>query len=150
MFTNRRALRDGRLEVHGWAERFGAGVRKRFDLMGREDWRSRFERFAEQLAGSAIYVTVDLDCLRVEEAATNWENGLFTAAEVAWAVKRLRGTCKVVGGDLCGAYSPPRLERWTQRLASGWDHPKIEPIAIEEARRRNLAALETIWPALTT
>jgi hypothetical protein len=93
---------------------------------------------------------VDLDCLKAEDAATNWENGLFTVAEVAWAVGQLRGTCKVVGGDLCGAYSRPRLERWTQRVASWWDHPKVKAISVEEARRRNLSALETIWPALTT
>jgi arginase family enzyme len=148
MFANRRALREERLEVHGWAERFGMGVRKRFDLMERENWRERFERFAEQLAGSPVYMTVDLDCLRSEEAMTNWENGLFTAADVAWAVERLRATCRMIGGDLCGAYSPPRLERWTQRLASAWDHPKIEPIAIEEVRQRNHSALETIWPAV--
>ena len=43
------------------------------------NWRERFQRFAGELAGAAVYVTVDLDCLRAEEAVTNWESGLFTA-----------------------------------------------------------------------
>ena len=78
-------------QVHAWAERQKPAVCRRFDCMGRENWRERFERFADELAGREVYVTVDLDCLRAEEAATNWENGLFTADDVAWAIGQLRG-----------------------------------------------------------
>ena len=148
LFGNRRAIKSGRLEVHGWAERFGAGVRRRFDCMTRENWRERFEGFVEKLAGSAVYVTVDLDCLNGEEAATNWENGMFRADEVAWAVGELRRRCRIVGGDVCGAYSRPRFERWTQRLASRWDHPRLAAVNETEGKRRNMAALRVIWPAL--
>lgn len=149
LFANRAALRSGRLEVHAWAERQKPAVQRRFNCMTRQNWRVRFEEFSHQLAGHQIYVTVDLDCLRAEEAVTNWENGLFTADDVAWAIRLLREHSEVIAGDLCGAYSPPVYARWFQRLAGNWDHPTLPPIDLAEARRINLTALNTIWPALT-
>ena len=101
--------------------------------MTRDNWRERFTRFAESMAGKPVYVTVDMDCLRAEEAATNWENGLFTAADVAWAIGLLRQSSKLVGGDLCGAYSEPQYARTFQRFAGRWDHPKLPPIQTTEA-----------------
>jgi hypothetical protein len=148
LFANRKALKSRRVEVRPWAERLSDKVQQRFDCMTRDTWRDHFEQFAKNLAGSSLYVTIDLDCLRVEEASTNWENGLFTADDIAWALQTLRTHAPIVAGDLCGAYSRPKLDRWTQRFASSWDHPKLPPIAKEESTRRNLEALKTIWPAL--
>ena len=149
LFANRTALRSGRLQVHAWAERQKPAVQRLFNCMNRQNWKQRFEAFATSLAGKKVYVTVDLDCLRKEEAVTNWENGLFTADDVAWAITRLRKEAGVVAGDLCGAYSPPEYARWFQRLAGNWDHPKLPPIDPVEARRINQIALDIIWPALT-
>jgi len=148
LFANRRDRRSGRLDAHPWAERYVAATARRFDAMTREDWRSRFEHFAPALTGQSVYVTVDLDCLTADEAVTNWENGLFTADDVAWAITTLRRHADVRAGDLCGAYSPPRFERWTQRLASRWDHPLPEHPEAATARARNLTSLGNIWPAL--
>ena len=144
-----RALRAGRMEIHAWAERQTPAVQKKFNCMTRENWRERFTRFAEGLKGRRVYVTVDMDCLRSEEAVTNWENGLFAAADVAWAIGELRNSAQIVGGDLCGAYSPPLYERWGQKFAGKWDHPKLPPVDRAEALKINLAALAKIWPALT-
>jgi hypothetical protein len=95
-----------------------------------------------------VYVSVDLDCLRVQEAATNWENGLFTAQDVAWALACLRSHAKLIGGDVCGARSQPAYARWFQRLAGNWDHPKLPARDSVEAQRVNQSSLATIWPAL--
>jgi hypothetical protein len=149
LFADRAALRRGALQVNAWAERQPPAVQKRFDCMTRENWRGRFEQFAKGLAGRDVYVTVDMDCLRAEEAVTNWENGLFAAEDVAWAVGALRANAKIVGGDVCGAYSLQSYARSFQRLAGKWDHPKIAVLDDAEARRINRQSLETIWPALT-
>lgn len=148
-FANRRALRAGRLEVHAWAERQKPGVRRRFDCMTRQNWRERFERFVESVAGQDVYVTIDLDCLRNEEAVTNWENGLFTAQDVAWALGVLRANAWLVAGDLCGAYSPPTYARAFQRFAGWWDHPKSPEIDPPFAQRTNHSSLQVLWPVLT-
>jgi hypothetical protein len=140
IFGNRRAVRDGRLKIYSWRARVGDEIGN----ISRNDWRGAFEDYVGSLAASAVYVTVDLDCLRQEEAVTNWENGLFEAEDVAWAIALLKEKCRVIAGDVCGAYSVPKLERWTQKVASWWDHPKIGVIDLEEARRRNVQALETL------
>lgn len=148
LFANRTALRAGRIEVHPWAERQSLSVQRRFDCMTRQNWRERFERFCESISAQDVYVTVDLDCLKEEEAVTNWENGLFTADDIAWALMKLRDKTQVVGGDLCGAYSQPRYARRFQRFAANWDHPRIGPPNQCEARTLNKFALAKIWPAL--
>ena len=148
LFANHRALRAGRLEVHAWAERQPDRVRRRFGCMTREKWREDFERFTQTIAGQDVYVTVDLDCLRAQEAITNWENGLFAAEDVAWALRSLHREARVVGGDLCGAYSEPQYARRFQRFAARWDHPRITGVSLSEARPVNEIALKVIWPAL--
>jgi hypothetical protein len=146
-FANRKAIRSGRVEVHAWEERQPLAVRRRFDCMSRGNWRERFSQFVSSHAGEAFYVTVDLDCLDEREAVTNWESGMFTAADVAWALRELRGKARVVGGDLCGARSEQVYARSFQRFAAGWDHPKNlkAPAHAQAVNRRALAA---IWPAL--
>jgi len=146
LFANHRALRDGTLEVHAWAERQSESVRHRFDCMLRQNWRERFERFAESLSGQDVYVTIDLDCLAATEALTNWENGLFTAADVKWALNVLCERSRLSGADLCGAWSPPAYARRFQRFAGEWDHPKLAPVDPPHAKTVNAAALRIIWP----
>jgi arginase family enzyme len=149
LFGNRRAVRDGRLEVHAWAERQPPAVQRRFPCIRRNGWRDAFDQFANGLTGQDVYVTVDLDCLRAEEAVTNWENGLLTADDIAWALGRVRQSARLVAGDICGAYSPPTYARWRQRFAAEWDRPKRPVPDPDEARAVNLRALGRIWPALT-
>lgn len=144
-----KALRAGALEVHAWAERQPVAVAKRFNCMTRDNWRSRFQHFAAGLKDRPVYITVDLDCLRAEEAVTNWENGLFTAEDVAWAIGQLRASATVLGGDVCGAWSAAAYARTLQRLASRWDHPAIPIVDANTAQQINARALAALWPALT-
>lgn len=148
LFANHRALRSGRLEVHPWAERMSPSVQRRFDCMTRDSWRQGFENFAASLYGKSVYVTVDLDCLRAQEAVTNWENGLFTADDLIFALRLLRKYARVAGGDLCGAYSATRYSRLFQRFAGWWDHPKTTNVDTEAARNINQSTLLAVWPAL--
>jgi hypothetical protein len=125
-------------------------VQKKFNCMTRENWREGFERFAGGLRGKVVYVTVDMDCLVAEQAVTNWENGLFTAEDVAWAIGLLRQNAKLVGGDICGAWSPPVYERFGQRFAGKWDHPKVLSFDLKSAGSTNLKSLASIWGALAS
>jgi hypothetical protein len=152
LFANHTALRNGYLEVHPWHERQPPAVRKRFDCMTRDNWRTRFSRFASAHAGEALYVTIDLDCLAEPHAATDWEPGLFTPDDLAWALTELRRHTRLIAGDLCGARSPQSYARPFQRFAARWDHPKpsssTPPVNSTDSADRNLTALNTIWPAL--
>jgi arginase family enzyme len=148
-FGNRRAEREGRLDVHPWADDRSASDQTRRGAILRSNWRDHFDRFAGELEGSNVYVTIDLDCLRAEEAVTNWESGRFTAADISWALAQLRAAnVRIVAGDICGAYSSPIYARAKQRFASGMDHPKLPPTDLRAAQEINLRAFQTIWPAL--
>jgi arginase family enzyme len=149
IFGNRRAERAGVLEVHPWADDRPVKDQQRRGAILRDNWRERFEEFSKHLAGENAYVTIDLDCLRIEQAVTNWENGRLTVADLEWALGKLRDSFRIVGGDVCGAYSPPHYARWKQRFAAEFDRPKLAPPNLEKARSTNLATLEKLWPLLT-
>ncbi|HEX4668220.1 MAG TPA: hypothetical protein VH207_16650 [Chthoniobacterales bacterium] len=147
IFGNNRAERSGRLEVHPWADDRSAHERQRRGAILRENWREKFARYTAGLGGGQVYVTVDLDCLGPDEAVTNWEGGRFTVEDVRWAIEQLGSAGRIVAGDICGAWSPPRYARRKQRFASEMDHPKLparDPLVV---RRTNLRALLQLLPA---
>lgn len=148
LFGNRRAEREGRLEVHPWADGRPPSVWSRRGVILHGNWRERFAEFVRALQGSNLYVTIDLDCLRAEEAVTNWESGRFTVEDVAWALTQLRASARIVGGDICGAFSPPVYARLKQRFAAEMDHPKLPAQDLETATKINLGAFEALWPIL--
>lgn len=149
IFGNRRAERAGVLEVHPWADDRPVKDQQRRGAILRDNWRERFEEFTKRFAGENAYVTIDLDCLCFEQAVTNWESGRLTVADLEWALGKLRDSFRIVGGDVCGAYSPPDYSRWKQRFAAEFDRPKLVPPNLEKARATNLATLEKLWPLLT-
>lgn len=148
LFGNRRAERAGRLEVHPWADDRPARDRQRRGAILRENWRERFEEFVTGLSRSSVYVTIDLDCLRIEDAVTSWESGRFALGDLVWALGKLRSAASIVAGDICGAFSEPAYARWKQRFASEMDHPKLSRTTPDVIRRTNIGAFQTLWPAL--
>jgi arginase family enzyme len=149
IFGNNRAERAGRLEVHPWADGRSRKQQGRRGAILRSDWREKFKRFVEQLEGAEVYVTVDLDGLRAEDAVTNWENGQFTLQDVARAIALLGQKSSIVAGDICGAWSPANYARLPQRFVSEMDHPKLPWRDPVEARRTNEIALGSLLPVLT-
>ena len=152
LLGNRRAVRAGRLHLFPWRERFAALPSGAWPWLERETWRERFASFLEARKGKRFYVTVDLDGLRAEEALTDWENGLFTVDDLAWALERVREAGRLAGGDLCGAASGPgEYARPVQRLLARIDHPALPPRSEEEKSagvRLNARAAERLLPLL--
>lgn len=149
IFGNNRAERSGRLEVHPWADDRTIQERARRGAILQNNWREKFADFVDHLGAAQLYITIDLDCLRAEEAATNWESGRFHVEDLAWALELLGRGGRIVAGDLCGAWSPARYARRKQRFASEFDHPKLPPRDPAEIRRTNEAALRRLLPLLT-
>ena len=136
------------LEVHPWADDRTVRERQRRGAILRTDWQDRFREFVDSIQRAAIYVTIDMDCLVPNEAITNWESGRLTTDDVVWALQELRKSCRIVGGDLCGAYSQPRYARRKQRFAANFDHPKSVLPPPDKIREINFGALAKIWPVL--
>jgi arginase family enzyme len=149
IWGNRRAEREGKLEVHPWADDRPEKDRQRRGAILRENWREHFERFVNNLRGARIYVTIDLDCLNRDQAVSNWESGRFGVVDLLWALERLRAAAQIVAGDICGAFSPPAYARWKQRFASEMDHPKLNQPDLTATGKINAAAFAALWPALT-
>jgi arginase family enzyme len=148
LFGNRRAERAGILQVHPWADDRPPKDRQRRGVILRDNWREHYERFLKTVGGDNVYVTIDLDCLCADQAVTNWEAGRFRIADLEWALGKLRESSQVVGGDICGAYSPPSYARFKQRFAAEFDHPKLQLPAGDTIRTINSGALEKLWPLL--
>jgi len=149
IFGNRRAERSGVLEVRPWADGRPPKDRQRRGAILRDNWRQHFEQFVKTIGGQNIYITIDLDCLCASEAVTNWEPGRFTISDLEWALGKLREPSRIIGGDICGAYSPPKYARFKQRVAAEFDHPKMQLPAGDQMREINLSALERLWPLLS-
>jgi len=115
----------------------------------RDNWRDHFNQFLKTVSDENVYITLDLDSLNTSEAVTNWESGRFTIVDLEWALGRLRESSRIIGGDICGAYSPPKYARFKQRFAAEFDHPKIQLPAVDRIHQINLTALERLWPALS-
>jgi arginase family enzyme len=135
--------------VHPWADDRPVKDRQRKGAILRDNWREHFEQFLKTLAGENVYVTIDLDCLCAEEAVTNWEAGRYTIVDLEWALRKLRESAPIVGGDICGAYSAPTYARRKQRFAAEFDHPKIQLPSEDKIRAINSATLTTLWLLLT-
>src|SRR5207244_6718068 len=84
-FANRAGEREGRLEVHPWADNRPMKDRQRRGAILRDNWRDHFEVFVASLGRADVYVTIDLDCLRAKDAVTNWESGRFTTPDLEWS-----------------------------------------------------------------
>lgn len=146
LLGNRTAARTNRLRVHPWAqaERYPSWLYP----MDKGNWQDHFLLEAKQFRSRKIYVTIDLDCLEISHAFTNWEQGRFSPDDLTWALDQLRLQAEIIGGDLCGAYSLPRHAHFFQNLASRFDHPKFSKPSSNHLLERNLAIFEHIWPAL--
>jgi arginase family enzyme len=148
LLGNGSAAREGRLQVHPW-EQAGVKYPAWLNPLTSETWKSQFAGWVDSQADQRVYITIDMDCLSSDEAATNWENGRFTSDDLVWALHALREKMEVIGGDLCGAWSFPKYQTTFQKLAGWFDHPRVQPPSQDDLLHRNLRVFQQLWPALT-
>lgn len=70
-----------------------------------------------------VYVSIDKDCLRVEDAITNWEQGTLPLETVTACIKTIRDNHTIVGADTVGDYSPPVFNSPLKWIGSFLDRP---------------------------
>jgi arginase family enzyme len=61
---------------------------------------------AARIATRAIYVTIDKDVLRPDDAVTNWDQGRTSLAFLEAMIRRLAAGRRLVGADVVGDWSP--------------------------------------------
>lgn len=68
-----------------------------------------------------VYISVDKDCLRTEDAYTNWEQGTMPLDVVTKTIAAIRTKFEIIGADSVGDYSPPKFRSPIKWLGSWLD-----------------------------
>ncbi|MBS0336925.1 MAG: arginase [Proteobacteria bacterium] len=159
--ANLAALASGRLEVHPWRAppsrvwgRIGDGYGRRrvgrhlvWDCLADRDWPAFVDSLAARLPPGAVWVTIDKDVLRPEDAVTNWDQGQMPLDALLEALRRIAAARRIAGVDVCGEYSPPRFDGPVKRIAAWLDHPDgtlPRTDAHQRNDRTNRALVETL------
>jgi hypothetical protein len=114
--------------------------------------REALEPFRDELSGCPLYVSIDKDVLTYEDAAVNWDSGLFRLSDAVTTLETFLAAAggRLAGADLLGDWSPVRLGHWLNRLCERLDHPspRHDPAeAAQRNRRANAALLHVLLTA---
>jgi hypothetical protein len=148
LLGNRRAALTGRLQVHPWT-RGKQAYPAWLSPIRPESWRESFTSWLSAKRGQRLYVTIDLDCLAEGAISTNWEPGKYNCDDIVWALGQIRDETELIGGDLCGAWSKPLYATRFQKLAGGFDHPKLPDPTPAQRAAGQAEVFSRLWPALT-
>ena len=148
--ANLGAVREGRLEIRPWqhapsrvlrhydsgpAHRSRAGYIEWANLAD-SDWRPTLAEIIASIDTRSVWITIDKDVLREDEAATNWDQGSMSVDHLIEGVKLFALRKHVLGVDICGDYSPPRFSDPFRAALAHFDHPS-KPAPTAEMLRRN-------------
>lgn len=157
---NRAALESGRLEIYpatlrsslwpGFKRELACGERER----GHMKWRTveqmgmdaLVEDVMSRLKSKRLYISVDKDCLREQEARSNWNEGELELSVVCDAIEQLRQECELVGADVTGEWSAPRFRSSLVAALSRADHP-VKPSPTSDELRVNERSNFALWRA---
>jgi hypothetical protein len=105
-----------------------------------DPWRQELSRWP-------LYVSVDRDVMRAEEAVVNWDSGRLTQAEVKRALTAfLDAAACLAGMDVVGDWSPVEVRGAMRHFLHWSEHPRLtidpdEATAINGAFNEELLAL---------
>lgn len=150
-------ISEGRLDMFAWSAPDGGGE---VALQGRA-WPT-IEALGEvafldtldaAIPTHAVYVTLDKDVLRPEDAVTNWDQGRASLDFVLAAVRRLARGRRIIGADVVGDWSRPvygggPAAALLKRGEAMLDQPRRRPAA-EAAGRTNTAVNLRLLDVLT-
>ncbi len=157
-------LSSGRLEIHPWRVapsrvwgRIGdgpghqqVGGTLQWNCLAGQDWTAFNKALAGRLPTEAVWITIDKDVLRPEDAATNWDQGEMPLAALLESIALIAQRRRIVGVDVCGEYSPAKFADPIKRIAAWLDRPMVAPsaAALEANDRTNRALLGRLMESL--
>jgi hypothetical protein len=111
----------------------------------------RLRPFQTVLGSMPLYVTIDKDLLRAEDACVNWDSGHLSLAEVCDLVRSFTAAAGALAGiDILGDWSPVVVQGALRRLMHRTMHePRLVDLraAARCNQRANLALLSSILDA---
>jgi hypothetical protein len=86
----------------------------------------RLRHCRDELADLPLYVTLDRDVLRQEDAVVNWDSGHLGLAELLPLVETLsQFNPRLLGADVVGDWSPVHVKGALRRLLHWTEHPRV-------------------------
>ena len=104
-------IAEQRLELYAWTNPDGGDLVQ----LGNRSWptisalgeAAFLEVLDATVTTAAVYVTIDKDVLRANDAVTNWDQGAASLDFVLSAIERVLYGRKLVGADIVGDWSEP-------------------------------------------
>jgi hypothetical protein len=106
---------------------------------------------ASRIETDAVYITIDKDVLRADDAVTNWDQGQTSLSLLETLIQRIAANHRLIGADVVGDWSPPRygggvlpalLKRGEALLDQPWRGPdQAAAVRLNEAVNRRLLRL---------
>lgn len=147
-FANLAAVRDGRIALYPWRHapsrvwgRYGdtasyrqEGSHLHWRNLADEDWDVVLDELIAAVPTRAVWLTIDKDVLRPQEACTNWDQGELPLDHLLRAVARLAQARSIAGIDVCGDWSEPRFADPFRATLAWFDHPpRVTPSPAQRA-----------------
>lgn len=101
-----------------------------------------------QISTKQVYISVDKDCLRLEDAFTNWEQGTLPLSTVVAAIQAIKAKFEIVGADTVGDYSIPKFWSPLKWIGSWLDRKVSRSLTTKEMLKRNEIANIALIKAL--
>ena len=103
---------EGRVELYPWRAPDGGPVLR----IGDQGWPSMaamgeggfLELLVSRITTQAVYITIDKDVLRADDAVTNWDQGQLSLDGLERLIRAVAGRARVIGADVVGDWSAPR------------------------------------------
>jgi len=73
----------------------------------KQSLKAGVQEILDAIITTNVYVSVDKDCLRREDAITNWEQGTLPLETVTTCIEAINEQHTIIGADTVGDYSPP-------------------------------------------
>lgn len=143
------ALASGRLRLFPWSRPPSRVLRKMADgpswrhADGHLHWRNLADLPAaqaralilEQIATTAVWLSIDKDVLPETENISNWDQGRMPLQAVLDLIGAIVDHHELAGADICGEHSPPQFDSLLKRWEVRRDQPRrAAPDAAARAR----------------
>lgn len=94
------------------------GHRLHWHTVGGAAWTGFVADLSRRIPTRDVWITIDKDVFAPDEAVTNWDQGEMRLAHAMALVREVAERHAIIGVDVCGDYSPPRLgDPWRRVLA---------------------------------
>ncbi|MCX5705033.1 MAG: hypothetical protein NTZ92_03105 [Candidatus Omnitrophica bacterium] len=98
-----------------------------------------------------VYVSIDKDCLKAQDALTNWDEGKMSLSELTMILQWIKKHLIIAAADITGEYSECRVKGLIKNICSRFDHPrnfsardKFREFINDTNEHANIRLLETL------